>query len=849
MHRLFNDQTAGARETKMDFGSKQSLARRLGCAASLSALAAMQGAHAAPVEKILYDFGVVQGGRNPQAAPILGPDGVYYGTTTGGGATGNGTVYRLVPPAGGQAGSRRVIYSFSGVADGSVPSSGLLVGKDGALYGVTSAGGAQGYGTAFKLSPPVAGQAEWAETTLHSFNGSTDGNAPSGTLVQDANGILYGSTAGGGSGSGGVVFSLTPPASGQAAWTETVLYSFVSGTDGVSPTAGVFLEEATGDIYGMTSLGGLNGVGQIYRLTPPSAGGSSYSKTSLYAFRAITDGNYPVGGLVRGADGTFYGVTDAGGLSGWGTVFSFTPPEGNRPASEEVIYHFSGRLDGGAPDATPILAPDGTLYGVTNAGGNVGSGAAFALTPPAKGRTWHETALASFDGPNGLNPAGLSLDPSGFLIGTTFYGGTASEGGGTIFELTPPASGASAWTQSVLYDLPEISDDAVTPQGALLMGRNGVLYGSANGGGANGQGAVYELTPPASGQTAWKRSILHSFTGTDGAEPTGKLLQGPNGVLFGVTSSGGSASGNAYGTVYALVPPAAGKTGWTEQVLHAFTGVATGDGSFPAAGLIADAQGALYGTAGSGGIASGDDSYGNGIVFKLTPPAKGQGAWQETILYSFTGPDGSTPQGTLLSDPTGALYGTTYTGGPAGEGTVFKLTPPVSGTAWSEAVLHGFNASVGNDGAIPGTEQLVMDAHGTLYGTASQGGAGNMGVVFALSPPAPGGTDWTETLLHSFTGPDGSFPYVGLLPNKAGALLGVAGQGGISQYDGTVFELTPPATGAAWAFKVLHSFNPSYGQDGAGPAGALVKDAKGNLYGTTAGGGFGGGGIVFELTH
>ncbi len=552
---------------------------------------------------------------------------------------------------------------------------------------------------------------------------------------------------------------------------------------------------------------------------------------------------------MRDKNGTFYGVTDAGGLSGWGTVFSFTPPAANKPAEETVIYHFSGHLDGGAPDSTPVLAPDGTLYGVTNAGGNVGSGAAFALVPPAKGATWHETPLASFDGPDGVNPTGLSLDPSGFLIGTTFYGGTVGDGGGTIFTLTPPAAGASAWTQTELFQFRQISTDAVYPVGALLMGKNGVMYGSATSGGAYGQGAVYALTPPASGQSAWNRVLLHSFTGTDGSMPTGKLVQGVNGVLYGVATSGGPDSAKSYGTVYALIPPASGNAEWTVQVLHAFTGVGTGDGSFPAAGLIIDAKGALYGTAGSGGIASSDDPFGNGLVFKLSPPAKGQTAWAETILYSFSGPDGSTPQGSLLTDSHGALYGTTYIGGSVGEGTVFKLTPPASGSAWAETVLHSFNASIGNDGAIPGTEQLVRDASGVLYGTASQGGAGNFGVVFALAPPAAGSTDWSETVLHSFTGPDGEGPYVGLLLERNGALFGVTPQGGPYQYYGTVFEVSPAATGGGWTTKVLHSFNPAYGQDGYGAAGALIKDAKGNLYGTAPGGGFGNSGVVYELTH
>ena len=817
----------------------------------LAALAT-HGAHAAPALNILYDFGVVRNGNTPQAAPTAGPNGVYYGTTNSGGATGNGTVFELIPDASSATGwKQRIIYAFSG-KDGSIPASGLLVSKDGALFGLTSSGGATGSGVAFELVPPVPGETEWTETVLHSFNGTSDGSAPYGTLAAGADGVLYGSTATGGTGQGGAVFSLTPPATAGGTWTETVLYSFTFGPDGISPTGGVFYDAATGTITGMTSGGGLNNEGQVYQLSPPAVAGSPWAKIDLYDFRGISDGNFPLGGLVRDGSGVFYGVTDAGGLSGWGTVFSLAPPQGSRKYwLETVLYHFTGRLDGGSPTSTPSLAPDGTLYGVTQAGGNLGEGTAFSLVPPAKGRDWTETALASFDGVNGVNPGGVTLEANGGLIGSTIYGGTLGNGG-TIFQLTPTQlSGGTVWTQTTLVDFQMPSTDAVYPDASLLLGKGGVLYGSANSGGAANDGAVYALAPPAAGAAEWQRTILHSFDGTDGSGPTGKLLAGPGGVLYGVTTSGGPNSATPYGVVYALIPPGAGKTTWTEQVLHAFTGVASADGAFPAAGLIADASGALYGTTGSGGSASSDDSFGNGIVYKLTPPPAGRTGWKETILYSFTGPDGSTPQGSLLFDGAGALYGTTYTGGATGEGSVFKLIPPVAGSnVWSETLLHSFDVSVGNDGAIPGTEQLVMDAAGKLYGTASQGGANFDGVVFELSPPTGSATSWTETILHSFTGADGTGPFTGLAINGKGALFGVTPQGGAYQYYGTIFKLVPPATpGAAPKFAVLHSFNPAYGLDGAYPAGALIKDGKGNLYGTAQGGGYGNSGIAFEIAQ
>jgi uncharacterized repeat protein (TIGR03803 family) len=835
-----------------DLGMERNVAIRVGLAAVGVVLVAGAAA-AAPVEKVLYNFDVITGGNSPQAALTAGPGGVYYGTTDLGGATGNGTVFELDPPAAGQtAWTEKVLYSFAGPGDGSVPSSGLLAGKDGVLYGVTGSGGANGYGVVFALTPPAAGQTAWTESVLYSFAGGNDGIAPYGTLVSDANGVLYGSTTnGGGSSSSGVVFSLTPPAAGGTAWSEAVLYSFQGGTDGVSPGAGLLLD-ASGALYGVVSVGGKNNAGAVYRLTPPAAGGSAWTKTALWNFGAQPDGGFPVGGLVRDPNGILYGVCNSGGSTGWGTVYALSPPAAGKKAwSESVLYSFAGGNDGGSPDATLVLGGDGTLYGVSNGGGTAGSGTAFSVTPPAAGGgKWTEAALVSFTGPNGSSPAGLGLGPDGGLIGSTFYGGTLGNGGGTVFTLSPPAAGGSAWTQTVVQQFAAVGTDAASPIGALVMGKSGVVFGSAYEGGAHGDGAVFALTPPASGSAAWSETVLHSFSGKDGINATGKLVEGKGGVLYGVTTTGGPAGEAGFGTAYALLPPKGGTGAWRVKVLHAFTGVANGDGGYPGAGLAAGPGGVLYGTTNVGGTATSDNTLGNGVVYELSPPANGATAWTETVIYRFGGPDGSTPDGALLVDKSGALYGTTYVGGSAGEGAVFKLVPPASqGGSWTESVLHSFNASVGGDGAIPGAEQLVMDKSGALYGTASQGGANNDGAVFKLAPPAGGGTAWTETVIHSFTGADGSFPFAGLLSTANGALYGVTEQGGAFQQYGTVFKLLPPASGSAWKATVLHSFNAAYWRDGADADAALIKDASGNLLGLAAGAGAGNGGVFYEVTQ
>jgi uncharacterized repeat protein (TIGR03803 family) len=275
------------------------------------------------------------------------------------------------------------------------------------------------------------------------------------------------------------------------------------------------------------------------------------------------------------------------------------------------------------------------------------------------------------------------------------------------------------------------------------------------------------------------------------------------------------------------------------------------DGAFPEAGLIADASGALYGTTGIGGTPCASH-VSCGTVFKLTPPGATGGPWTETVLNSFTGVDGWAPGAGLIADASGALYGTTRlggfgSGGPGGGfgtccGTVFKLTPPgVTGGPWTETVLHAF----GGDGTTP-EAGLIADASGALYGTTAQDG------VFKLTPPGATGGPWTETVLYSFIGGgDGAAPVAGLIADASGALYGTTQAGGGTGCAGglgcgTVFKLTPPTTtGGTWTESVLYSF--TGGTDGANPVAGLIADTSGALYGTTEGGGSGGG-TVFKLT-
>jgi len=262
------------------------------------------------------------------------------------------------------------------------------------------------------------------------------------------------------------------------------------------------------------------------------------------------------------------------------------------------------------------------------------------------------------------------------------------------------------------------------------------------------------------------------------------------------------------------------------KTLYTFTGGT--DGAYLGANLTFDSAGNLYSTTNLGG------AYGYGTVFQLTP--NGDGSWSESVIHSFNGADGSTPtSGSPIFDLAGNLYGTTNQGGDYGAGAVFELTPNGDGS-WTESVIHSFN---GADGSQP-IAGLIFDQAGNLYGTTTAGGVSGGGTVFQLAPNGDG--TWTESVLHSFSGGDGSGPTANLALDSAGNLYGTSLYGG-AYGEGTVFELIPNADGT-WTESVLHSFS---GRDGRLPWWGLIFDHNGNAYGTTWAGGAYDGGTIFRL--
>jgi uncharacterized repeat protein (TIGR03803 family) len=373
--------------------------------------------------------------------------------------------------------------------------------------------------------------------------------------------------------------------------------------------------------------------------------------------------------------------------------------------------------------------------------------------------------------------------------------------------------------------------DGISPWSSLVSDASGNLYGTTTGGGTFNQGTVFELVRPAGG--AWTEKILYNFgsNSNDGSFPEAGVIFDRAGNLYGTTFYGTPTSQTNTGTVYELSPPTTVGGDWTETILYGF-GTVQGNIGSGIGGLVFGLHGSLFGVTVYGG-------NGLGGVFELRPPSTTGGAWQEHMIYTFTGGlDGQEPEygcAGLTTDSAGNLYGTAVFGGATGNGTVFKLSPHVGGGSWIETTLYSFGAN-STDGIVP-VSNVLFDQTGNLYGSTSFGGSGGKGTVFELSPPTVAGNPWTENILYNFSGPDGQEIRAGVIFDAGGNLYGTSYNGGTATHpNGTVFKLTPPGTtGAPWTETVLHSF--TGGLDGGQPYAGLLLDRNGILLGTTSTGG------------
>ncbi len=722
-------------------------------------------------QAVLYSFTGGLDGGNPNGITMFG--GNIYGFASLGGTHGEGTFFELTPLNSRQW-KQTVLYNFSDPRSDPFPGGPCADGA-GNFFGAVYAFGPT-YGFIFELTRSPEGV--WTENVIHTFSGGTDGGTPSGGFVFDRSGNLYGAAGAGGTGNNGVVFEFTPAASGT--WTETVLYNFAGGDDGSDPGGLIF--DAAGNLYGGTVYGGnvagcvpTGGCGTIFELKPGTGG--TWTKNVLYSFGNFTDPTVGASGVVMDNLGNLFGTTYEGGsdhecYAGCGTVFELSP-DGNGQWGETVLHNFSAS-NGYNPGGGVVLGSGGRLYGTTSLGGLFEglNGTVFLTTPHSDGQ-WTTRTVYLFPTTDGdISQSTLIADSAGNLYGTTQFGGV--KGGGTAFELSPIAGGH--WKEQILHTF----DQDEFPFGELVIDAAGNLYGTTQ------SGSVFELTPGAGG--VWTEKVIYSIGGAAHG-----LIFDAAGNLYGTTTQGGSFT---RGEVFKLTQQVDGT--WTLTILYSFTGPPQ-DGTFPTAGLIFDAAGNLYGTTSEGGAGTHCSFHGCGTVFQLSPNPGG--GWTESVLYSFTNfkGDGAHPAAPVVLDTSGNLYGTTSDGGIIGNcgdnlgscGTVFKLSPEDG--HWTESVLHIFAGTSANDGGLP-VAGLVIES-GNLYGTTQLGGdvpnrqySDGLGTVFELSPSSDG--PWVETIIHNFgSSTDGASPQGGLHLDNFGNLFGTTA--GDANGGSVVFEITP----------------------------------------------------------
>ncbi len=364
--------------------------------------------------------------------------------------------------------------------EGARPNSGVVVDSANTIFGTLALGGPSKAGEIYEFDH--TGKL----TVLYAFSGGPDGRIPDSAPILDAAGNLYGTTGYGGPADQGTVWKLSPPQAGQQQWTETVLHSFGTGSDGATPQARL-ITGAGGQIFGTTVFGGTTGNGTVFALTPAQGGG--YMETVLYSFQGgVSDGANPVAGLLADGQGGFYGTTAGGGPGpngGNGTVFHLTPQ--GQGFTNTTLHFFAGAPNDGAGSFSQLVADSqGTLYGVTFLGGKNNAGTAFSLTPQGA-----ETVIANFTGKRGRFPyCGLVFDAAGNLWGTTYDGGTSNKG--IVFALSPPAPGATLWPEMVVWDFAG-SPDGSHSYATLAPGQNNTLIGTSFLGGAENRGTLFEV--------------------------------------------------------------------------------------------------------------------------------------------------------------------------------------------------------------------------------------------------------------------------------------------------------------------------------------------------------------------
>jgi hypothetical protein len=874
--------------------------------------------YAAPI--LLAGFSGLNG-ISPDAPLIIDANGDLFGTTSEGGAFGglpgglgggiqggDGGVFEIKNTATGYDTTPIALASFD-VTDGrDLQRAPLIMDADGDLIGESFAGGPTNQGDIFEIANTPTGYAS-TPTVLTSF-GSTDARAPIGGLTTDAAGDLFGTTEAGGTNGEGTVFELKKTGTAYAA-TPTILVNFSGFTN--ESTGSSLLIDANGDLFGTTADGGADNDGTVYEILNTSTGYAS-TPTILASFDR-TDGADPTGNLMFDAKGDLLGTTSDGGAFtstvdppfGDGTVFEIVNNNGTYASTPTVLVSLT-HAEGYNPGQTLLLTASGTILGTASLGGPDGYGAVFGisgtgitLAPPTITGTAADQTVSDLATINPFATVGVAdqnpdqietvtVTPSNVANGSLADPNAANDGGTDVngvwtftgsplavtqdlqgLQFEPPPTDAplgttitTGFTISVTDTLGLTATDATTSVDATASVPSNVLYsfnqasgmgwgqlsqdasgdvfvaatygGQGYSGPDTGYGSILEFTWTGTGYAATPK-LLTEFQGTNGENPAGTLLVDPTGNLFGATENGG-ASGN--GTLFELQKVGAGYAS-TPTVLVNFNGT---DGQSPVGGLIEDPNGDLFGVTYSGGPGyDGSPLTGEGTVFELVKNGATYAA-TPTTLATFAGPGAFNAEAGLVMDSKGDLFGTTAYGGAYDSGEVYEIVNTSTGYSSTPQVLLNF------DGAHAKLSQykLYIDANGDLFGTTvygtSTGTLGFTGTVFEIANTATGySSNPTFIYVGSATSAN---PAGGLIADAAGDLFGVNDPDRISvgAGPGSVYEIQNTATGLASTPETLLSMGGNIGSD---PIGTLLDDPAGDLVGVATSGGANGDGTLFEL--
>ena len=780
---------------------------------------------AGPTHEVLASFDVPA--QSPgYGALVAGPNGYYWGTTQGGGALGYGTVFKMKAD-GTELQTVLFFTGTTGTKKGRTPVAGLVSDGAGSFWGTTKDGGAGDFGTVFKVNASTG-----VLTTVVEFTNATaavatnKGAYPYAGLVSDGAGFFWGSTEQGGlrpqqpdlsyAPGYGTIFKVSM-STGVLTTVREFTYDAASNR-GAFPYA-TMVPDGAGSLWGTAYYGGLLGYGTIFKVNV-----SSGVLTTVVEFTdngASKRGAYPWAALLNDGAGSFWGTTTEGG-SLHGTLFKVNSTTGVLTTLVEFT-NTGASNKGRLPTAALVNDGLGSYWGTTSAGATSGAGTLFKVNAV----TGVLTTVLEFTNNGATNKgatcfAPLLNDGAGFWVGTTSSGGAS--GAGTVFKISITTAVPGVLTTLADFSASVLFGNGRNPFAGLVGDSAGQLWGANNtGGGASGAGTVFKLNPSTNALTS-----VVKFTGnvdpSKGASVYNALVNDGLGFFWG-TSQGGGTTGN--GTLFKINAT----TGAMTSVFgFAGSGTTNARGSAPSASLRSDGAGFLWGTTQAGGTGGGF-----GTIFKISPSTNAL-----SVLVDFTSNGannkGADPNGQLVSDGAGFLWGTTRAGGASLLGTIFKVNI-TSGVLTTVVEFTGNGAS--NRGSSP-LAGLVSDGAGNLWGTTQNGGAGGLGTIFKVQI-----TPGLLTTLVDFTGNGatnkGSKPNAALASDGAGNFWGTTSLGGATD-NGTIFKVQQ----SSGILSTVFEFTGAGAQALTGSAasyGALFKHTDGNFYGTTIGGGPGGGTI------